>query len=629
MSKRTVRRARRIIASLTLAVFVSASIIAVAGSSPEAVEGAVSDDETVYVVCDASGGVEDVVVVDWLRVEGEGETVVTDHGDVTNAEAIKEEVEPSIEGDKISWTLDVDGRKDFFYRAETDKELPLEVEVTYRLDGREVAPDEVAGATGHLEIEIEVTNRLKVTEDVTYKDGNGSTKTEEVEYWVPMLVPVMIDIDGTRFSDIEADPDIVSVTGSTKSYTFMAFPQPDATVTMEMDGEDIAIKQMVVSAFPQMAGSPDFSVVDQMEEMRTGVDGLAMLTSGQMEVLTMLVDELDPEQYADVAEKLGMFDEMIEGVSEMSDGADGLVMLVDGQIQYLDGVIAGMEQEDYDAMAQLPSALATMTAQIEATKTGLDGVITLLDGQRAFLDGISLSNAGIEAQTRAYGLATGDATVTAIADSLAGQQAMIDALRSGDAGLGLPYGLDYTSAQLHGISNGLGQIASAMATITAQAQPLEDFPAQMDALKDSLVVLRDGGVVAGQPLPGLVETKAGLEGIAAGLAEMEAQLTESADDFEMLAELPASLTELQDTLLALRDGGTVQGLELPGLSTTKEGLDQMSVGIVEGLGEANLGEATVDAMEKTADEYDTFLGKPDTVETSDVRFLYKMTAIGE
>ncbi len=46
-------------------------------------------------------------------------------------------------------------------------------------------------------------------------------------------------------------------------------------------------------------------------------------------------------------------------------------------------------------------------------------------------------------------------------------------------------------------------------------------------------------------------------------------------------------------------------------------------------GEASYGEATVEALEDAADEYDTFLGTPDTVEEADVRFLYKLDGIGE
>jgi hypothetical protein len=444
-----------------------------------------------------------------------------------------------------------------------------------------------------------------------------------------MLAPVVIDIDGTKFSNIEEDADIVSVTGSTMSHTFMAFPQPEATVTIEMDGEDISVKPIIVSVFPEMAGSPDFSQVEELDDIRVGLEGLAMLTAGQMEVLTVLSDELDPDRYADIADQVGMFDDLSDGVAELAEGADGLVLLVDGQIQYLDAVIAQLDAGDYDAIAQLPSALATITAQIEATKTGLDGVITLLDGQRAYLDGIAASNASIEAQTRAHGTATGDATVTAIADQLVAQQVMIDALRSGDASAGLPYGLDYTSDQLTQISSGLGQIASAMATITAESAALETFPDEIDALVASLVVLRDGGVAGGQALPGLIATKDGLEGIAFGLAELDAGLAGSADDLAMLAELPDAFGDLQATLLALRDGGQVQGVDLPGLNTTEEALDETASGLGEGVSEAKYGEAAVEALEQAADEYDTFLGTPDTVESSDVRFLYKLAGVGE
>ena len=137
---------------LLAAALATALLISVAGSSSVASEGVVFDDETVYVVCDAGGGVEDVVVVDWLRLRGSGEIVVTDYGDVSDVEAIKDDVDPVVDGSGITWALDLDGERDFFYRAETDKELPLEVDVTYTLDGEEMEPAELAGKAGHLRI---------------------------------------------------------------------------------------------------------------------------------------------------------------------------------------------------------------------------------------------------------------------------------------------------------------------------------------------------------------------------------------------------------------------------------------------------------------------------------------------
>ncbi len=54
MTTLSTSRTRRAIGSLLLVAIIGASLIAVAGSSPTAIEGAIADDETVYVVCDSS-----------------------------------------------------------------------------------------------------------------------------------------------------------------------------------------------------------------------------------------------------------------------------------------------------------------------------------------------------------------------------------------------------------------------------------------------------------------------------------------------------------------------------------------------------------------------------------------------
>jgi putative membrane protein len=67
-------------------------------------------------------------------------------------------------------------------------------------------------------------------------------------------------------------------------------------------------------------------------------------------------------------------------------------------------------------------------------------------------------------------------------------------------------------------------------------------------------------------------------------------------------------------------------MQVPGISTTVEGLDTISAGLGEGLDEADLGKATVDRMKQAADEYDTFLGKPDGA-SGDVRFIFRLDGI--
>lgn len=616
----------RFVAGVMAATLAFTSLAAVAGTPANSQDMAVDDDETVYVVADATGAPRSTVVIDWLRFDADGEVTVTDHGEITAAEAIEEDIEPVIEGDAITWTIGGEGRRDFFYRADTAAPLPVDVAVAYTLDGREVTPEELAGSSGHVRIDVTVTNNLPITEDVSYTDADGVAQVEEAEYWVPLLAPVKIDVDGTRFTNIEGDAEIVSVTGSTISHTFMAFPQPESTVTIEMDGSDIAIDPIIVSVFPKMAGEPDFSVIEQLSELRTGVDGLSMLSSGHQQVLTSIAEELDPSAYGDLEGQLGQFDQLTAGVAQLRQGTEGLTALTSGQLAYLDGILGQLEGQDLSAVAALPSALTSMTAGIEGTKAGLDGIIALLDGQMALLDALAASNSGLEATAWQEAGATGDATATALATGLSGQTAMIEALRHGDSDMGLPYGLDYTRTQLATISGALGDIAQGLDLIATQSGALTGLPGQMQALESSLRALRDGGIVQGQVLPGLTTTRDGLAGVTDGLREMETGLQSSSGQLDQLAELPSALDGLRQALVALRDGGQLGGVDLPGISTTVDGLNQMSAGLGDGISEGNLGQAIVERMKQAAEDYDTFLGKPDGA-TGDVRFIFKLDGI--
>lgn len=622
------RTGRTSLAGVLLAVVVVAAIVpAWARDDGQTPDGfAVHDDETVYVVAAADGSLRDVVVVDWLRIEGDGALDLLDPGAVVSAAALEDDIEPEVTDAGVGWRLDVDGRRDFFYRAQTERELPISVEAAYFLDGVPVKPEELAGQSGRVRIEVTVTNALRIEKSATFPGADGISRTEDVEYWVPMLAPVMIEVDGRRFRGIEADADIVSVTGSTISHTFMTFPQPEQTISIEMDGTDIEIEPIVVSVFPKLAGSPDLSMAEELEDLKEGLDGLTQLSEGHREVLGATAEGIDTGRLEGLTQADEGFRRLAAGAMEVGDGAGGLVALLDGQIAYLDGIIGGLQSRDLSGVTQVPSAIGELAAGVAQVRDGVDGLVTLVGGQISYLDAISSSNAALESRAWALASASPDATTTALAEGLSAQGLMLAALRDGDSAMGLPYGLADTRDSLAEISVALTEAASALEGLAVAAQPLEDLPAQFDALEAALVTLRDGGVVQGRQLPGLVTTRQGLRGVAAGIDQVGTGIGAAADALAPLEELPAMLGELRSVLLALRDGGTVRGTPLPGISTTVEGLGAMSSGLAEGIDDLRLGQEQLDLMEQSAAEYDTFLGKPEGA-TGEVRFLFKLDGI--
>ena len=145
-------------------------------------------------------------------------------------------------------------------------------------------------------------------------------------------------------------------------------------------------------------------------------------------------------------------------------------------------------------------------------------------------------------------------------------------------------------------------------------------------MRDALIVLRDGGVVSGQPFPGLEATRDGLHDLADGLAQAEAGVAGSTGDIAMLEDVPALIEDLRSTLVALGHGGEVQGMEIPGIDTTAAALNEMAAGLDSGLSEIREGEALTQAMKDAADAYTSFLGLPEGAE-GHLGFLFKLDGV--
>ena len=61
------------------------------------------------------------------------------------------------EGEDGTILWDADG-KDIYYQGESSEELPVEVKMTYYLDGQEIQPEELAGKSGKVKIRIDYLN---------------------------------------------------------------------------------------------------------------------------------------------------------------------------------------------------------------------------------------------------------------------------------------------------------------------------------------------------------------------------------------------------------------------------------------------------------------------------------------
>ena len=116
----------------------------VLGDTTTESNGETYKDESVYVNADASGKVKKTTVTEWLKNTEKGsvddETVLEDVENVKGNEKYKEGSD-----DSIVWESK---GKDIYYQGTTDEELPVNMSITYKLDGKEISPKDLAGKSG-------------------------------------------------------------------------------------------------------------------------------------------------------------------------------------------------------------------------------------------------------------------------------------------------------------------------------------------------------------------------------------------------------------------------------------------------------------------------------------------------
>ena len=135
----------------------------VAGAQAAGSLGEAGKVETVYVTADASGSVNDVIVSEWLK-NATASSELTDTTELKDIVNVKGDESFTENGDgTVTWNAD---GSDIYYQGTTDKELPVDMKITYTLDGKEISPADLAGKSGKVTIRFEYENKAKQTVDV-------------------------------------------------------------------------------------------------------------------------------------------------------------------------------------------------------------------------------------------------------------------------------------------------------------------------------------------------------------------------------------------------------------------------------------------------------------------------------
>lgn len=356
--------------------------------------------ETVNVKAAADGSVQEITVETKLTCPDGSEDILdfTTLSDIKNTKGDEEYV---LNGDgTLIWQ---NHGEDITYEGRSSEPLPVELDITYELDGKEISPEELAGKSGAVKIRFDYTN---------------TTVYEETK--VPFLALSFAMLSGDHFSNVEVENgDVMELDDDLVVYG-MALPGLDECLSLQdlEATEDIKLPQFVEITADVTDFELDFSET--------------IITSG-------LFEELEDEDLDDLSDMKKKSKKLDQGVDKLIDGtdslSDGMTDLKKYVKEYTDGVSSlNMGIGELDShLKELNKNKETMTAGISALRAQIEAMKPMLFEEdygslQALLAGMQGYVDAVDALEKAAGqLKSGSSKLAASGDSLAeGMDKLID-----------------------------------------------------------------------------------------------------------------------------------------------------------------------------------------------------------
>lgn len=315
-----------------------------------------SKSETVYAVMNGDGSIKSTTVSEHLY-SASGLANVTDKTTLTDIQNTESDAEFTQNGEELVWNTN---DTDVYYKGNTDKALPIDVKVTYALDGQEAALEDIIGKSGHLTVTVNLKNNETGTVNVNGKDRTIVT---------PLITAVGVILGGDA-SNVTAEHGMIESAAKSSVAAFVTLPGvkdslsgllPDEvdsiedylqdTVTVEADVENFTCPQVMVACATSTAALGTSNVFD-LSSINDLTDGINQLN----DAMSQLMDGAS---------------QLVDGTSQL---AGGVLALLDGANTLNNGA-AALD----DGLGQLTNGLDTLSANNAALNAGAqqvaDGVL--------------------------------------------------------------------------------------------------------------------------------------------------------------------------------------------------------------------------------------------------------------
>ena len=431
----------------------------------------VSKEETVYVTMDANGKKDEVIVSDWLKNAGINGKI-SDVSDLKDIQNTKGNEKFTQDDSTLTW----DAKKnDIYYQGTSDKELPVGMEISYKLDGKEVSAKDLAGKSGKFEMNIKYTNSSKKKVTV---DG------KETEIYTPFLMATGMILSTDKFQNIKVDNGEVVSEGDND--IIMAYGMPGLKDSLDLAGLDFGDDVTIDTDKINDKITDTVKITADVKDFEMGASYTVATASLFKDIDFGDIDSLD-----DLDDKM---DDLKDAANKLVDGAD---TLSDG-LKTLNSNIKKYNK----AIKTLNKSVGTLNTGATKLKKGVGtytksadklfkGVIKYSDGTKTFAQSTKKYTAGAKALVDGAGKISSSAeqfpaSYKQFNDSLTSYVNGVNTLLAEENMTKLSNGVNSLKAGVESLDSGLTSAISGVDKINAAAKQLEGTDAQTKALRDSI-----------------------------------------------------------------------------------------------------------------------------------------------
>lgn len=375
-----------------------------------------SKEESVYVKADASGNVKKTTVSEWLKNPEKG--TISDTSELKDIKNVKgDETFETGSNNNVSWKSE---GNDIYYQGTIDKELPVDVKVSYKLDGKSIFPKDLKGKSGKVEIQFSYDNKSKQTVNV-----NG----EDVEMYTPFTMVSAMMLSSDEYSNVSVENGKLISDGDKNIVVGVAFPGLANDLNLKDLDMDIDIPETV-------------TITADVKDATVGTS----ITMASAELMNEFgLDDIDS------------FDDLQDSIDDLEDATN---QLVDGSKEAADG-----SKELADGVGTLNDGAGTLAS---GAGTLADGVNTLNEKSGTLVSGVNTLASGVGTYTA--GVASIAKNSQLISDNMQSLQGGVNKLEEQIAAQATQ-GLGEIKTNINNAKTGVDQINSAITTSLGEGKP--------------------------------------------------------------------------------------------------------------------------------------------------------------